>query len=87
MNLFNFDAFGGGPGVAYVLAAFAIILVIIGVIILSVGLASTIVLIILLRKKKKQNDTEDYKRASDEVEAKWAAEKQAAEALKQENSQ
>ena len=33
MNLFNFDAFGGGPGVAYVLAAFAIILVIIGVII------------------------------------------------------
>ena len=85
MNLFNFDAFG--PGVAYLLAVFAIIFLIVGAVIVGVAIGSSIVLGILLKKKKKLNDEEDYKRAAAEVEAKMAAEAQAQQTFNRENNQ
>ena len=84
MNLFNFDAFG--PGVAYLLVAFAFVFLIVGAVIVGVAIASSIVLGILLKKKKKQNDEEDYKKAAAEVEAKMAAEAQA-QKVNRENNQ
>lgn len=57
MNLFNFDAFG--PGVAYLLVGFAFLFIIVGAIVVTVAVASTIVLSVLLKKKKRENDAEN----------------------------